>query len=44
MSKFVPCLSDREKLDHSEDSVKLPPINRDASTSAEKSLSSSPKS
>ncbi|CAD8150671.1 unnamed protein product [Paramecium pentaurelia] len=44
MSKFVPCQSDREKLDHSEDSVKLPPINRDASTSAEKSLSSSPKS
>ncbi|CAK56506.1 unnamed protein product (macronuclear) [Paramecium tetraurelia] len=44
MSKFVPCQSEREKLDNSDNSVKLPPINRDASTSAEKSLSSSPKS
>ncbi|CAD8057140.1 unnamed protein product [Paramecium sonneborni] len=44
MSKYDPTQSDREKLDCSVNSIKFPPINRDSSTSAEKSLSKSPQS
>ncbi|CAD8055873.1 unnamed protein product [Paramecium sonneborni] len=44
MSKFDPSQSDREKTDCSINSIKLPPINRDSSTSVEKSVSKSPQS